>query len=156
MTRAQMTKQTLNPNEDAVTEEWDARHEGNVFVLREGAEQREFNLEERTARFGESIIKFCKGIHSSSVTTPLISQLVRSGTSVGANFCEADNAVSKKEFRLKIGTCQKEARETKHWLRMMAAAVPEEKEAARLLWQEARELHLIFSAILRNSKPPSI
>ena len=148
-----MTKQTLNPNEDAATEEWDARHEDNVFVLREGAEQREFNLEERTARFGESIIKFCKGIHSGSVTTPLISQLVRSGTSIGANFCEADNAVSKKEFRLKIGTCQKEARETKHWLRMMAAAAPEHKESARLLWQEARELHLVFSAILRNSKP---
>jgi four helix bundle protein len=151
MTRAQMTKQIQNPNDDSSSEEWYALNEENAFVLKEGAEQRQFNLEERTAKFGEAIIYFCKGIRASSVATPLISQLVRAGTSVGANFCEADNAVSKKEFRLKIGTCQKEARETKHWLRMMAAAVPEEKDAARILWQEARELHLIFSAILRKS-----
>jgi four helix bundle protein len=80
----------------------------------------------------------------------LISQIVRSSSSVGANYCEADNAVSKREFRQKIGSCQKEARETKHWLRMIASADPSQKEAARKIWQEARELHLIFSAILRK------
>ena len=104
MTRAQMTKQIQNPNDNAAAEEWDPLDEENAFVLREGAEQRQFNLEERTARFGEAIIQFCKSIPAGSVTSPLISQLVRAGTSVGANFCEADNAVSKKEFRLKIGT----------------------------------------------------
>jgi four helix bundle protein len=143
MTNAQMTKEIQSPNP-------------MVYPLLDGQsfafEERVFDLEERTAKFGESIIQFCKTVPMSPIATPLISQVVRSAGSVGANYCEADNAVSKKEFRLKIGTCQKEARETKHWLRMIAAAAPTHKEQARTLWQEARELHLIFSAILRKDK----
>jgi len=110
-----------------------------------------FDLEERTAQFGESIIRFAKKVSKNPVTTPLISQLVRAGTSVGANHCEADDAVSKKDFKNKIGTCRKEARETKLWLRMIAAAEPELKTEARKLWHEAKELHLIFAAIWRKS-----
>jgi four helix bundle protein len=111
----------------------------------------EFDLEERTALFGEAVIRFAKTIPKNPVATPLISQIVRSGTSVGANYCEADDAVSKKDFKNKIGTCRKEARETKLWLRMIAAAEPEPKVEARKLWQEAKELHLIFAAIWRKS-----
>lgn len=113
-------------------------------------EERVYDLEERTAQFGEGIIDFCKSLPLGPVTSPLISQVVRSGTSIGANYCEADNAVSKKEFPQKIGTCQKESKETKHWLRMIARAVPEQRILARKLWQEAKELHLIFSAIRRK------
>jgi four helix bundle protein len=109
-----------------------------------------YDLEERTAKFGEAVIVFCKKIKATPITTPLISQVVRSATSVGANYCEADDAVSKKEFRLKIATCKKEARETKHWLRMLAAADETIKEEARRHWQEAKELHLIFAAIWRK------
>jgi len=115
-----------------------------------GKEEPRFDLAERTARFGEAIIGFAKKVPKNAVTLPLVSQLVRSGTSVGANYCEADEAVSKKEFRNKIGTCKKESRETKHWLRMIAAAEEGMKEAARPLWQEAKELHLIFAAIFRK------
>jgi four helix bundle protein len=110
-----------------------------------------FDLEERTARFGEAVIRFAKTISKNPVTTPLISQLVRAGTSVGANYCEADDAVSKKDFKHKIGACRKEARETKLWLRMIASAEPELKTEARKLWREAKELHLIFAAIWRKS-----
>jgi len=110
-----------------------------------------YDLEERTALFGETVIRFAKSIPKNLVTTPLISQVVRSGTSVGANYCEADDAVSKKDFKNKIGTCRKEARETKLWLRMIATAEPELKAEARKLWQEAKELHLIFAAIWRKS-----
>jgi len=110
-----------------------------------------FDLEERTAQFGEAVIHFARAIAKNPVTTPLISQLVRAGTSVGANYCEADDAVSKKDFKNKIGTCRKEARETKLWLRLIAAAEPELKVEARKLWQEAKELHLIFAAIWRKS-----
>jgi len=110
-----------------------------------------FDLEERTALFGEAVIHFAKTISKNCITTPLISQVVRSGTSVGANYCEADDAVSKKDFKNKIGTCRKEARETKLWLRMIAAAEPELKTEVRKLWQEAKELHLIFAAIWRKS-----
>jgi len=81
-----------------------------------------YDLEERTACFGEMVITFARTIPQNTVNFPLISQLVRSGTSVGANYCEADDAVSRKEFKNKIGTCKKEARETKHWLRMVATA----------------------------------
>ena len=111
---------------------------------------RSFDLEERTARFGEAVIAFCKKVPQNVITIPLIGQLVRAATSVGANYCEADDAVSKKEFRVKIGTCKKEARETKYWLRMIAAADESAKEGARPLWSEAKELHLIFAAIFRK------
>ncbi len=79
-----------------------------------------FDLEERTAIFGEQVIHFANKIPKNTVMAPLISQFVASGTSVGANYCEADDAESKKDFRHKIGICKKEARETKHWLRMIA------------------------------------
>ena len=86
------------------------------------------------------------------MTTRIIAQLVGAGTSVGANYVEADDASSKKEFLKSIGTCRKEARETKHFLRMAVAAVPEVKPQARKIWLEARALHLIFSKIWRTGK----
>ena len=112
--------------------------------------ERKYDLEERTAKFGEDIIKFAKNIPKNVITLPIISQLVRSGTSVGANYCEADGAESKKEFKHKIGICKKEAKETKHWLRIIALANPESKDEARTLWKEDHELVLIFSAIIRK------
>lgn len=111
----------------------------------------EFNLEERTGSFGERMSAFAKRIPVNPVTTPLIGQLVRAGTSVGANYCEANDADSKKDFIFKIGLCRREAKETKHWLRMVVAAEPALREEARTLWQEAKELNLIFGAIRRNS-----
>jgi four helix bundle protein len=117
-----------------------------------GSGEQKFDLEERTALFGEAVIAFAQEVAVNSVTAPLISQIVRSGTSVGANYCEANDAVSKKEFRVKINTCRKEAKETKYWLRMLAKAAPSSKETARSLWQEAKELNLIFSTIVRNSQ----
>jgi four helix bundle protein len=118
------------------------------------APARIFDLEERTACFGEAVIDFANSIRLTAVNGPLITQLVKSATSVGANYCEADDAESKKDFRHKIGLCRKESRETKYWLRMIARASSESKEAARPLWQEAHELNLIFSKIRRNSEAP--
>ena len=120
------------------------------IVREEPNEKRVYDLEERTARFGEAVIDFAKMIPQSAVTNRIISQLVAAGTSVGANYVEADDAVSKKEFLKNIGTCKKEARETKHHLRMIVRAVPELKPQARKLWLEAKELHLIFSKIRRS------
>ena len=112
-----------------------------------------YDLAERTALFGEAIIDFAKTIPVNRVTERLISQLAGAGTSVGANYCEADDAVSKKDFRHRISICKKEARETKYWLRMIGAAVPEMKPQCRELWQEAKELHLIFASIWRKTTP---
>ena len=116
-----------------------------------GADDKKYDLEERTARFGEAVIDFAKGMPRGPVTTPLVSQLVRAATRVGANYCEADDGVSKKDFRNKIGYCKKEARESKHWLRMIAKAEPGLADDARPLWQEAKELHLIFAKVFRSS-----
>ena len=84
-----------------------------------------YDLEERTARFGEAVIDFARTIPQNAVTNRIVNQLVGAGTSVGANYVEADDAVSKKEFLKSIGTCKKEAREAKHFLRMAVRAVPE-------------------------------
>jgi len=109
-----------------------------------------FDLEQRTAKFGEDIIRFCQKLPKSDITKSLVTQLIKCGTSIGANYCEADDAESKKDFRHKIGICKKEARESKHFLRMIAVAVPGVKQRARELWIEAKELNLIFNSIYRK------
>jgi len=111
-----------------------------------------YDLEERTAKFGEDIIVFVQKVPKDIITNELIKQIVRSGTSVGANYCEADCAESKKDFEHKLGICKKEAKETKHWLRLISKAVPELKDDARILWKESNELQLIFITIVNKSK----
>ena len=106
-----------------------------------------YDLEERTAKFGENIIEFCRNLERNVITIPLISQLIRSATSIGANYMEANSASSKKDFRNKIFICKKESQETKHWLRMIAGYSPKKKEEIKKLWQEARELTMIFQKI---------
>ena len=111
-----------------------------------------YDLEERTAKFGEEIIEFCKKAPQISITIPLISQLIRSGTSIGANYCEADCAESKKDFEHKIGICKKESKESRHWIRMIVKAAPALTEEGRKHWREANELNLIFSSIVNKSR----
>lgn len=109
-----------------------------------------YDLEERTALFGENIIDLCKSLPRTNITDSLINQIVRSGTSVGANYMEANGASSKKDFRNKIYICKKEAQETKHWLRMLAKACDDKitDKSLRKLWQEAKELSMIFHSIV--------
>lgn len=111
---------------------------------------KKYDLEERTAKFGENVIRFCKKVPRGPITDPLITQLVKCGASCGANYCEADDAESKQDFRHKIGICKKESREAKHFVRMIVIAVPELKEEGRKLWQEAKELNLIFNSIYKK------
>ncbi|MBI5733630.1 MAG: four helix bundle protein [Candidatus Kerfeldbacteria bacterium] len=111
-----------------------------------------YDLEDRTAKFGIEIIKFVRSLPKNHLTLPILSQLVRSATSIGANFCEVDDAESNKDLIHKLGICKKEARETKHWLRMLAEAEPISKIKARVLWQEAKELNVIFNSIIIKLK----
>ena|SRR3990167_11074722 len=111
-----------------------------------------YDLQERTAKFGEDAIEFALLLPETAVNRPLISQFVRSSTSTGANYMEADGAESKKDFEHKTGIARKEAKETTHWLRMIAKANPDKKEQYRVLWKEAHELALIFSKIIINSR----
>ena len=113
---------------------------------------KKFDLEQRTAKFGEDVIEFAKKVPKNVITIPLLGQFVRAGTSVGSNYCEADCAESRKDFEHKLGICKKEAKETKHWVRMIIKATPELGDAAKKIWQEANELNLIFTAIVKKSR----
>ena len=124
--------------EDSSAEElvfWGFSPADEELVLRDEAVPLVYDLEERTAHFGESIILFAKRIPWSPVNNRLIDQLVGAGTSVGANYCEADDGVSKPDFKHRIGTCRKESRETKFFLRMVAVAEPKLKAEAREIWR---------------------
>lgn len=106
-----------------------------------------YDLEERTAKFGEEIIKFCKSLTQDAINRPIINQLIRSSTSIGANYMEANGAISRNDFKNKIFICKKESQETKHWLRMLVVCQPDKKDEIRLLWKEVQELTLIFGKI---------
>jgi len=110
-----------------------------------------YNLEERTLLFAEKIIELCQKSHKNVITLPIIDQLLRAGTSIGANYCEANGASSKKDFRNKIFICKKESKETKYWLILLQKADNTVQEACKALWQEAQELTLIFSKIASSS-----
>jgi len=109
-----------------------------------------YDLEERTAKFGEDIIDFVKNIKKDSINDSSIRQLIKSATSIGANYCEANNASSKNDFRNKVYICKKETNETKYWLRILTRINPELKDTTRKLWQEAQELNLIFQKIVNS------
>ncbi|MFA4941413.1 MAG: four helix bundle protein [Patescibacteria group bacterium] len=88
-----------------------------------------------------------KKINQSELNRNIISQLIRSATSVGTNYREANGAASRKDFCNKIFICRKEIQETKYWIELMAEVNPERKINLRKLWKEAHELTLIFNKI---------
>jgi four helix bundle protein len=129
--------------------------ECDAWVLHEdalpnAADRHPFDLAERTALFGESIIHFAKKIPRGPGNDRVVDQLVGAGTSVGANYCEANESCSKRDFLHSISRCSKEAHETKHFLRMAASTEPKLVAEARRLYREANELHLIFASIFRK------
>lgn len=113
---------------------------------------KKFDLAERTAKFGEDVIEFAQSLEQNFVNRPIISQFVDAGTSIGANYMEADGAESRKDFEHKIGISRKESKESLHWLRMIAKANPQRAQDARILWKEAQEPALIFSSIINRSR----
>ena len=134
--------------------EWDGSGDApanGVMVLREGDSgygPAPKPLGERTAQFGEAV--FIKKVPASPANNRLIQQLVGAATSVGANYCEADDAISGKEFKQKTCLCRKESKESMFFLRMVATADESLAAEARVLWREAKELNLIFGAIWRK------
>jgi len=113
----------------------------------ESSDRHPWDLEERVSDFGERLVRFSKKIPRDPTNYRLIDQVVGAGTSVGANYCEANEAVSKKDFHNTISRCVKEAKETKFFLRMVVASEPELASEARVLYREANELLLIFASM---------
>lgn len=111
-----------------------------------------YDLEERTAKFAESIINLSKKTQKTIITIPIVEQLIRSGTSIGANYYEANGASSKNDFKNKIYFCKKEAKETMYWLRLLSKTSIEISDECRKQWKEAHELTMIFSKIISKLK----
>lgn len=116
------------------------------------SDEKGYNLEERTFVFAKDVLLFCRSIRETTVTRPLVAQVVRSSSSVGANYCEANNASSRKDFRNKIFICKKEAQETKYWLRLLQTVLPERIETLQPLTRECQEIILIFQKIITTLK----
>lgn len=115
-------------------------------------QKNQYPLEERTVNFGIMIIRFAKSIKLTFYNNNILSQLLKSGTSVGANYQEANGAESKKDFIHKIAICKKELKETEYWLKMLFEASPESSEPETAVINETRELILIFAKIYSTSK----
>jgi four helix bundle protein len=111
-----------------------------------------FDLEERTLEFGKMIIRLCKKLTRNGINNELISQLVRAGGSVGANYREANDALSKKDFIHRILITRKEAKEAHYWLQLLEEANQEFRDDIRESLVEAVELKKIFSSIAEKSR----
>ncbi len=117
------------------------------------AEKRIFSLADRTRLFANSTRKLVKSIPRSIAVIEDGKQVVRSSGSVGANYLEADEAMSKKDFIFRLKICRKEARETLYWLDLLTESIPSTQINDHLkLIQEAKELVLIFNASIRKAQ----
>ncbi|MBN3039682.1 MAG: four helix bundle protein [Candidatus Omnitrophica bacterium] len=112
---------------------------------------KQYDLEERTEKFAKDAIRLCKKISKNTINIELIKQLVRASGSVGANYIEANEALSKKDFSHRIKICRKEAKESRYWLNLLTSANSDDQEQTKILVKEATELMNIFGAILRKS-----
>lgn len=116
------------------------------------SDKNKYDLEERTAVFAEQLIDFMRTIKQDAVNRRIIDQLVGSSGSVGANYCEAIESESKKDFIHKLSIAKKEIKETQHWIRLFIRSNPERTNDLRKFYKEAHELLLIFAKIIRSSK----
>ena len=111
-----------------------------------------YDLDERTIKFAANVITINQKVAFSFSTKNIQEQLLRSATSIGANYQEANGAASKSDFRNKISICKKEALETQYWIRLMATLDTNNKDAWNTLYKECHELLLIFSRIFHSSR----
>ena len=136
---------------------WQEAEAASAMLLRDGPSEspkrHPWDLEERTSVFGEQVVRFSKRIPRDPTNNRLIDQLVGAGTSVGANYCEANEAVSKKDFKNTVCRCMKEAKETKFFFRMVVASEPQLASEARTLYREVHELLLIFGSMRHKHDP---
>ncbi len=122
-----------------------------ISVVREG-ETPSFDLEERTARFAEAVVDFAKTIPHSPVNNRLIDQGGWRQNECGSELLRGGRCGFEEGIHLNINRCRKEVRETKFFLRIITRAEPGLKPGAHLLWQEAKELNLIFFSIVRKGR----
>ncbi len=124
------------------------------YQMNEVQNSKRYDLEDRTLNFTKRVVEFVNNSPKTLTNVEISKQLVRSAGSVGANYIEANEALSRKDFIMRIKICRKEAKETCYWLRLISGNRVSEKEHANLI-QESTELMKIFGAIIEktNSKP---
>lgn len=113
---------------------------------------KEYDLEERTLGFARRSVEFCKGLSKTAINSEIVRQLIRAATSVGANYIEANEALSKKDFLMRIKICRKEAKESGYWLRLIEVNNPDLRNEQEMLLEESVELMKIFGSILTKSQ----
>ena len=111
-----------------------------------------YDLEERTLEYSKRTIRLVKSLPRNTVNLTLSSQIMRSGTSMGANYREANETETKKDFCFRIRICRKEGKETIYWLNLIVEANPELQERLKSLFKETTELVKIFASILEKTK----
>ena len=115
-------------------------------------ESKVYDLEDRTFEFAKAVRVFVRKLKKDIANVEDGKQVVRSSGSVGANYIEANDALSKKDFVMRIKICRKEAKESRYWLRMIDTLDDQDADAERVgLAGEAQELMNIFGAILKKS-----
>ena len=114
-------------------------------------QNKKYDLEERTTLFAERVRNFCLKLPKNIANTEYIPQLIRAGSSPGANYIEANESIGDKDFKMKVKTCRRESKEASYWLRLVITDGSKEIEDERnYLRQEAKEFVLIFTAILKK------
>jgi four helix bundle protein len=120
--------------------------------MTENQNPKQYDLEERTLQFAKNVIAFTKVVPKTVANGEVVKQLVRSSSSVGANYIEANEALSKKDFVMRIKICRKEVKESAYWLKLVELKPSEGERERTALIDEATQLLKIFSAIVEKTK----
>ena len=112
---------------------------------------KEFDLEKRTTEFAKEVIRLCLSVSRNPINDRMVSQVVASSGSVGANYWEANDPLGKKDFLQRMRIARREAKESHHWLELLLEANLDKESAIRPLVKEADELKRIFSSIIDKS-----
>ncbi len=119
--------------------------------MTEATQKKTFDLEERTMRFAKRVRAYVKELPKTVASIEDSKQLIRSSGSVGANYIEANEALSKKDFFMRIKICRKEAKESRYWLELLEPVPPNLSGEQGYLSQEATELMKIFNSIIQKA-----
>ena len=111
-----------------------------------------YDLEKRILLFNKQLILYLKSIYINDFNKNIVNQVLRSSTSIGANYCEANGAGSKRDFANKIYICKKESKETVYWLELLLEITTTSREKIETLFQEAHQIACIFNKISQNFK----
>jgi four helix bundle protein len=124
----------------------------NIDLNKKNNQQKHYDLEKRTLKYSKDIIQFLKTIPKNIINIEILKQTIRSAGSVGANYIEANESLSKKDFLMHIKICRKEAKETVYWLNLLDINHPDNQKKCELLINESTQFVKIFSAIIEKSK----